>query len=319
MGKEKFLTVIVTTFVFNLHEEIVVVLAKLIMKAQYYKLPKHYHETISIREDITTQFYSEWHYHDVVELVYIIKGKGTRFIGDNISRFSEGDLLLLGPYLPHVWKNADQQSFTNSKRKVHAIVVQFPYNMGGDGILEISEFASIRKLLDDSKLGIQFPLAKKHEVKNQLRRMIHQSPFERLITLLTILETLAKNKDANILSSIPFSDYYTKHKSKRIDKIYNHILNNFEKEITLEELASLANMTSTSLCRFFKQSTQKSLSEFINEVRIGYSCKLIIDGKITISDICFQCGYNNLSYFYRQFKKIIGISPAQYQKKVQSL
>lgn len=286
------------------------------MKAQYYKLPKHYHESVNAREDIIPEFYPEWHYHDEVEMVYIIKGEGTRFIGDNISRFKSGDLLLLGAFLPHVWKN-ELKSDKNSKLNgAHAIVVQFPLKLGGVDFLETSEMASIKKLIEDAQLGIEFTLPENHKIKKQLRKLTSQSSFERFISLLTLLKGMSDLKEKKLLSSIPFADYYKKHKSKRIDKIYDHILNNFQKEIKLEDLASIANMTETSLCRFFKQSTRKSISEFVNEVRIGYSCKLLIDEKLTVSDVCFSCGYNNLSYFNRQFKKIIGISPSVYQSQM---
>lgn len=288
------------------------------MKAQYYKLPKHYHKVVLAREDIMLNFYSEWHYHDEIEMVYIIKGKGTRIIGDNISSFSDGDLLLLGAFLPHVWKNEALYFDGNNKDKVHAIVIQFPIDLGVNGLLDISEMASIKKLLDNSQLGINFSLPEKHKIKNLLKKMVSQASFERLISLLSVLKDLSEIKEQKVLSSVPFADYYRKHKSKRINKIYDYILNNFEKEISLNTLASIANMTSTSLCRFFKQSTRKSLSEFINEVRIGYSCKLLIDGKLSISDVCFSCGFNSLSYFNRQFKKVIGSSPSEYQNKLRN-
>lgn len=287
------------------------------MKPHYYKLPKHFHESVLIRKDITLNFYQKWHYHDEIEIVYILKGKGTRFIGDNISNFTDGDLLLVGAYLPHLWKNEKPIS-ENWKKDMYAsaIVIQFPVNLGGDGFLNISEMTLVKKLLEDSKLGIYFKLPENHKIKKLLKKMVTQSSFDRFISLLTLLKDLSECEKKSVLSSVPFADYYQKHKSKRIDEIYDFILNNFHKEIKLEELASIANMTTTSLCRFFKQSTQKSLSTFINEVRIGYSCKLLIDDKLSISDVCFSCGYNNLSYFNRQFKKIIRLSPSQYQSQI---
>lgn len=286
------------------------------MKAQYCKLPEHLHEAVLVREDIISAFNSEWHYHDENELVYIIKGKGTRFIGDNISYFLDGDLLLLGGHLPHIWKIEYQHSKDSQKKIVHAIIVQFPIDLGGNGFLEMSEMASIKGLLEDSKLGIDFTLPEKSKVKKQLIKMISQSPLDRLLTLLSILKDLSEIDNRKVLSSVPFAEYYQNQKSERIDNIYDFILKNFNKEIELNKLASIAHMTPTSLCRFFKQSTRKSLSEFINEVRIGYSCKLLIDGDLSISEVCFSCGYNNLSYFNRQFRKIIGKSPSLYQSQV---
>ena len=287
------------------------------MKPHYIKLPKHLHETVHIRKDITMNFYQKWHYHDEIELVYILRGKGTRFIGDNISRFSDGDLLLVGDHLPHLWKNEPLPS-TKGKKNIpaSAIVIQFPMNFGAEGLLDISEMTSIKKLLNDSKRGLFFSLPENHNAKKQIRKMLTLGSFDRVLSMLSLLKELSETEKKVTLSSVPFADHYMKHNSKRMDEIYNYILNNFSKEIKLEDLASVANMTSSSLCRFFKHSTQKSISTFINEVRIGYACKLLIDDKFSISDVCFSCGYNNLSYFNRQFRKIIGISPSKYQNQI---
>lgn len=285
------------------------------MQAQYFKLTKQFHQSISIRQDVRPYFYNEWHYHSELELVYVVKGEGTRFIGNNISQFSAGDLVLLGANLPHVWKSENHYSKPESKKKVSVIILHFPHNFCGDLFWELPEVAPVKKLLEQSHLGISYPLPSQHTVKKQLKKMLELSPFNRLLALLSLLNDLSVIEEKEVLSSIPFADHYQKHQSKRIDRIYNYILNNFEKKIELEDVASLANMTSSSLCRFFKQKTHKSLCEFINEVRIGYACKLMISGELTVSDICFRCGYNNLSYFNRQFKKITSESPSQYIKR----
>ena len=285
------------------------------MQAQYFKLTKQVHQSISIRKDTRTAFYDHWHYHSELELVYIIQGEGTRFIGDDISRFGSGDLVLLGVGLPHVWKSDDSYFDHNSRKKVSAIVLHFGQDFLGPDLWELPEMAPIKKLLELSPRGISYHLPEGHPVKRKLRKMIDQQPFDRLTHLLTMLHKLAQVENHTILSGIPFADHYQKHHSKRIDKIYDYILTNFEKEIKLEELALLANMTPASLCRFFRQKTRKSVSEFINEVRVSFACKLLIEGNLSISEICFRCGYNNLSYFNRQFKKIIGLTPGNYQKK----
>lgn len=287
------------------------------MKPYYIKLPKHLHETVHIRKGITMNFYQKWHYHDVTELVYILKGQGTRFIGDNISRFSNGDLLLVGDHLPHLWKN-EPAGKGKVRRNVEAlsIVIQFPAEFGAEGLLDIPEMAPVKKILDESRRGLYFKIPENHHIKRQIRKMLDATPFDRIFMLIQLLRDLAEIKEKIILSGIPFADHYQKHSSGRMDAVYNYILNHFSKEIKLEELARVANMTPTSLCRYFKHSTQKPLSAFINEVRIGYACKLLIDDKLSISEVCFRCGYNNLSYFNRQFKKIIGISPSKYQNRI---
>ncbi len=284
------------------------------MYAQYFKLTKQFHQSISIRKDMRTAFYDHWHYHSELEIVYIIQGEGTRFIGDDISRFSDGDLVLLGSGLPHVWKSNDNYFDNNLRKKVSAIVLHFGHDFLGKGLWDLPEMIMIKKLLELSLRGICYHLPETHLLKRKIREMLSQKPFDRLINLLTVLHELAHIEERTILSSISFAGHYQKHHSKRIDKIYDYILSNFEKNIKLEELAILANMTPASLCRFFRQKTRKSVSEFINEVRIGYACKLLIEGTLSISEVCFRCGYDSLSYFNRKFKRIVGQTPGSYQK-----
>jgi AraC-like DNA-binding protein len=285
------------------------------MQAQYLKLPKQYHQSFSVRKDTLPYFYNSWHYHTEIELVYIIKGTGTRFIGDNISKFSDGDLVLLGTNLPHVWKSDDIYFKSDSKKKVSAIVIHFPIDFLGIDIWNKVEMAAIKKLLDIAKRGITYTVPNNHQVKKQLLKITELPQFERILSLLQILQTLTTIKDFEILSGLSFANRYQENSSERIDKIYDFILNNFNKEIKLAEVAALATMTPASLCRFFKQKTGKSLSEFVNEVRVGFACKLIIESQLSISEVCYQCGFNSLSYFNRQFKKFAKVSPSQYSNK----
>lgn len=285
------------------------------MQAQYFKLPKQFHQSISVRKDRLPYFYNDWHYHPELELVYIIKGEGTRFIGDNIARFESGDLVLLGPNLAHVWKSDEEYFLPESRKMVAAIVIHFPIDFLGANLWSIPEFSSITKLIESSRRGISFHIPSGHPLRKLLNNIPNLSPFDRLLILLTILNQLADFNDVQILSSIPFVENSHEHQSARMDKINNFILLNFSKEIQIEKIALIANMTVASLCRYFKKKTRKSVTEFINEVRIGYACKLLIDGKCTITDICYQCGYTNSSYFNRQFKKITQINPSQYLAK----
>ncbi|MBI9063896.1 MAG: helix-turn-helix domain-containing protein [Marinilabiliaceae bacterium] len=289
------------------------------MQAHYHKLPEQFHQSVSVRKDIRPYFLDKWHYHSKLELVYIIRGKGTRFIGDDISGFKDGDLVLLGTHLPHVWKSKDKYFEKKNVKTVEAIILHFPQKMGINNLFDLPEMNAIKNLIEQSHLGLHFDIPEFHPVKKSLKKMVNQSPFDRILTLLSILQRLATEEGIKqSLSKTPFADHYQSHQSKRVDRIYNHILHHFDKEIKLEHLASIANMTPASLCRFFKQKTKKSLSEFTNEVRIGFACKLIIEDKLSISDICFRCGYNSLSYFNRQFKKITGMAPTLYQKKSSS-
>ncbi len=285
------------------------------MQAQYFKLPKQFDKSILVRKDHLPYFYSDWHYHPELELVYIIKGEGTRFVGDNIARFESGDLVLLGSNLPHVWKSDEDYFKSESKNMVAAIVIHFQIDFLGSQLWSVPEFSLINKLLESSCSGISFHLPLKDPLIKLLIKLPNLAPFDRLLMLLTILHQLSSLEEHRTLSSIPFVENIHEHQSARMDNIHNFILKNFKKEIQIEKIAAIANMTVASLCRYFKKKTRKSVTEFINEVRIGYACKLLIDGKFTISDICYQCGYSNPSYFNRQFKKITQINPSQYLAK----
>ena len=285
------------------------------MQAQYFKLPKQFHQSISVRIDRLPYFYSDWHYHPELELVYIINGEGTRFVGDNIDRFESGDLVLLNSNLPHVWKSDEEYFKPESKKMVAAIVIHFQIDFLGDQLWKVPEFLAINKLLESSRSGISFHIPPLHPIKKLLINIPNLSLFERLLSLLTILDQLSAIEKQKNLSGISYIENSLQNKSERLDKINNFIINNFKNEIQLEKVAAIANMTVASLCRYFKKKTRKTLTEFINEVRIGYACKLLIDGKYSISEICYLCGYNNPSYFNRQFKKIIRLSPGQYLAK----
>jgi len=285
------------------------------MQAQYFKLPKQFHQSVSVRFDRLPCFYSDWHYHPELELVYIIKGEGTRFVGDNIDRFESGDLVLLNSNLPHVWKSDEEYFKPESKKMVAAIVIHFQVDFLGSQLWNVPEFSMINKLLESSGSGISFLVPSRHPIKKLLINIPNLSPFDRLLMLLTILNLLSTMEKQKNLSGIAYAENSLQNKSERLDKINNFIINNFKNEIPLEKVAAVANMTIASLCRYFKKKTRKTLTEFINEVRIGYACKLLIDGKYSISDICYQCGYNNPSYFNRQFKKITQINPGQYLAK----
>ena len=288
------------------------------MQAQYFKLPKQFHQSISVRTDRLPYFYNDWHYHPELELVYIIKGEGTRFVGDNIDRFESGDLVLLAANLPHVWKSDEEYFKPESKKMVKALVIHFQIDFLGPQIWVVPEFQAIKKLLETSKSGISFHVPAIHPIKKLLINISALSPFDRLLMLMTILNQLSTLKEQKSLSGIAYAENSLQNKSERLDKINNYIITNFKNEIQIEKIAEIANMTVASICRYFRKKTRKTLTEFINEVRIGYACKLLIDGAYSISEIGYLCGYNNPSYFNRQFKKITTINPTQYlSKKVQ--
>jgi AraC-like DNA-binding protein len=259
-------------------------------------------------------FLKIWHYHPELELVLIKKSTGTRFMGDSIKKFQEGDLVLIGENLPHMWQNDPAYFEAGSSLSAEALVIHFNKNFAGVDFFKIPELTLIKDLMDVAKRGILFKGNAKYVVAEKLEQMLVASDFDRFIQLLQLLKTLANESSVEILSSPGFVDSFKREENRRLDKIYDFIINNFREEITLEKVADLAGMNTSSFCRYFKKTTDKTFSHYLNEVRIGFACRLLMEHKYNISETCYACGFNNISNFNRQFKNIEKMSPSEYVK-----
>ena len=259
-------------------------------------------------------FYDEFHYHPEIELTLITKGEGTRFVGDNIERFHDEDLVLVGSNLPHVWKNDDAYYSKESSLKANSVVIHFHPDFLGREFFDLPETASIRNLLQKASAGLALNGNVKRSVSSAMKRMAKQGNFERLITLISILRDISLSVEVRTLASPAMVDAYKLHESDRMKKIHQYIITNFKNEIRLEDVARIANMTPTAFSRYFKQRTRKTFSFFLNEVRIGYACQLLIENRLKIGQICYESGFTNLSNFNVQFKAIVKKTPQQYLK-----
>ncbi len=262
-----------------------------------------------IKEEHFNRFDIQWHLHPEFELVAIIQGDGKLNIGDHISEISGQELLLLGPNLLHSWYgSAAARSAVKSKQ----IVIQFPYDFLGKDFLNQHAFSRISELLHRSSRGMSFSDPDKSRVTRKIRRMLQLPDFERTMELLNILNILAQSKNYRILSSIGYSSQLNEHESDRLNNIYKFILDNFRNDIDLGKVAHFASMTPQAFSKYFKERTRKNFITFLNEVKIGYACRLITEKKMNISQICYECGYTNLSNFNRQFRRVMDMTPTQY-------
>jgi len=261
-----------------------------------------------------THFLKVWHYHPELELVFIKKSTGTRFLGDSIKKFQEGDLVLIGENLPHMWQNDSAYFEADSSLSAEALVIHFNKNFAGTDFFKMPELTPIKELLEIAKRGILFKGEIKYTVAEMLEKMLLASDFDRFMQLLHLLKILANESSLEILSSPGFVDSFKREENRRLDKIYDFIINNFREEITLDKVADLAGMNTSSFCRYFKKTTDKTFSHYLNEVRIGFACRLLMEHKYNISETCYACGFNNISNFNRQFKNIAKMSPSEYAK-----
>lgn len=245
-------------------------------------------------------------------MIYIEKSTGTKFVGDCIEQFSPGDLVLIGSCLPHLWLN-DKKYFKRKDLIAEAKVVHFHPDCFGDKFFHIPEMHKIHKVIESAKVGIRVEGKNKEIIVEQIGKLFSENEFEKVISLLKILKLIGDEPNKVFLSSHSFINSYAKNSNTKLDKVYEYVLNNFKEEINLNLTADLVHMNPSAFSRYFKQTTNKTFVQFLNEVRIGYACKILIDeGDKNISEIAFECGYKNLSNFNRQFKLITKKTPRDY-------
>ena len=285
------------------------------MKPHFHKVPVQIENSFSIRRDIKANFGTVWHYHPELELHYVLKGEGVRFIGDSIRNFSEGEMILLGENLPHTWR-CSEKYFNDGSCHVEAIVLQFLPTCFGKEFFTLPETYLIPRLFERAKRGLIIGGEKKLKVTRLLEQALRASHLDRLILLLSILKVLATHDDEDepITSAYTFSQT-NEAEMARLDRIYSYALANYEKEISLEEIASIANMSATSFCRYFKLMTNKTFFEFLTEIRISHVCRALVEDKLPTEVICFESGFHNVSNFYRHFKRVTGLTPHEYKMR----
>ncbi|RZF60203.1 AraC family transcriptional regulator [Sphingobacterium corticibacterium] len=283
------------------------------MKAKFHQVPKAFNNAFSIRHDILPHFGTIWHYHPEIELHYLIKGEGVRFIGDHIDHFGEDDMVLLGSNLPHTWKCNEIKQGENH---VEALVLHFHPECLGKEFLTVSETQEILKLLQLSKNGLIIHGDTKERIKELMAAMQHTNGLEKLIYLFAIFRVLATSDEYETLSRSFAYNKLNKIDESRMDKVFSHTLTNFREKISIEDVAILCNLSSTSFCRYFKMITNKSYFDFLTEVRLNHACRLIIDSDLTMQHIAVESGFENTSNFYRHFKKFKGITPTEYRKRL---
>ncbi len=282
------------------------------MKLMHEQLNIIGNNTIKVKWDDFPHFTFPWHHHQEFEIVYVLKSYGIRFVGDSIENFKEGDLVLLGSNLPHYWKNAPEFYENNSKLKVNAVVVQFSMELFGTNQLLLPEFAAIKTLLGNAGQGIKFKGMNTKLLQKKLLKMLRVSGFDRYIGLLDILNEMAKYEEFNLLASAQFEKDSTGYGDNRINKILTYINYNYREKINIAYLANLSGMNVTAMCRYFKCKTGKTIVQHINEMRIGYACKLMTDKQLQISQIAIECGFNNISNFNHTFKQFTSKTPTAY-------
>ncbi len=265
---------------------------------------------LKVKWDDLPNFTFPWHFHGEYEIVYVLKSNGTRFVGDNIEKYQPGDITLLGTNLPHFWRS---ETGNDNQNRVNAIVVQFNKDFFKDEIRSYPEFFKINELLKLSARGVNFSGQEIEVLGRMLRKLLKMEGLEQMLYFIKVLHLMGSSENFRLLASNGYQLDENKDISTRLDKIMFYINKNYRREITLDEVASKIGMNRTALSRYFKDKTGKTFIYFVNELRIGYACELLVENKLTVSQICFECGFNNLSNFNRVFLRQTGFTPVAYR------
>lgn len=280
------------------------------MKPHFHRVPVKSENSFSIRHEQASGFGTVWHYHPELELHYLIKGKGVRLIGDNISNFSDGELILLGENLPHIWRMKEE-----ANASVEVIVIHFLPDCLGSGLLHLPEAYLLPRLFERSKKGLVIEGEAKEKVIQLMHEAVEAQNLDRLIILLSILKILAETPEKTGITSGHAFYKSNDLETLRLNKIYDFTLANYQDDINLQQVAAIANLGVTSFCRYFKLMTRKTYNDFLVEIRISHACRFLIEDRLATEVICFECGFNNVSNFYRHFKKVTDMTPLEYKKK----
>ncbi|MCK8492267.1 MULTISPECIES: helix-turn-helix domain-containing protein [Spirosoma] len=283
------------------------------MKALFEKVPFAGQSSLLVRRFKMPYFDAPWHYHPEYELTYIVEGYGRRFVGDHIEPFTAGDLVLIGPDLPHFWRSDEDFYQPGSTQEVESIVIQFPSEFSQQGLTTLPEASAIQRLLERSRYGLRFSPAAGLAVRTQLNQLPERTGFLQLLGLLEILDELAADSEAALLASDGYQLAPGAAETERMKRVLDFMLTNFREEIRVEQIASVAGMAPAAFCRYFKKRTRKSFVEYLNELRIGHARKLLTQVDISIGQVGLECGFNNSSHFHRQFKLHTGMTPLHYQ------
>ncbi len=254
-----------------------------------------------------------WHYHPEIELVYVKGGSGKRQIGSHVSYYSQGDLILVGSNLPHCGFT-DKLTGNDSET-----VIQMKQDFLGMDFFNIPEMKKTQSLFEMAKGGLSFSGKTKRKIGEKIEILEYQTDFQRLLSILNILNELGNSKEFKILNAEGFHMETEVKDNNRINTVFNYVKTNFKEDIALSEIADVVSMTVPSFCRYFKKITNKTFTQFVNEYRLVHASKLLAEQPLSITEVCFESGFNNFSHFNKQFKAFTGQNPSEYRNQLKTV
>lgn len=284
------------------------------MKAVEFHLPQEPDKSFVVFRETGDFFPAPWHFHPHYEFVLVTQSTGRRMVGDHIGYFDEGDLVFMGSMLPHVWINDAIYLNKQADHKADAIVIHFDDNFLGEDFMNIPEIEQFKKVLKIAERGMSIKGEARRKIYNLMTQMYALNGLQRLSVLFAIFDIMSNTAEYELLASPTFMQNFSYDSSHRFKKINEYILKNFDQDITLGQIAAVANMGVTAFCNFFKEQYRLTFVEYLTTVRIGHACKLLSENDRNVIEIAYRCGYNNLANFNRQFKRIKNMTPSDYRR-----
>lgn len=272
-------------------------------------------QSFTVRSDmLELKKYTTLKSHVNFEIALLENCCGKRFIGDHIEDFEDSELVLLGSYLPHCWQ---YYRAMDPMIQPQAIVIHFFPDFLGKQLLEKPEAKELNELFSKAAKGVLFTGQTIQRAKMVMQQMLFEKGLGRAALMLRLLDILARSTSARILSSPYYNAVETSGEAQNINRVFDHIFRNFKEEIALQDVANIIPMSTAAFCRFFKQKTNRTLIDFVKEIRIGHAAKLLLEGKHNVTEACYDSGYNNISNFNKHFKEVKGLSPREFMKQYQ--
>ncbi len=251
-----------------------------------------------------------WHFHPEYELVLNIKSNGTRIVGDSVELFDHYDMVLVAGNIPHSWNYYKHDVALPDK---HGIMVHFRKSSLGDALLSQHEMDCVNELLNQAERGIGFSTEDARKTEKYLVQMVNNKGIDKMIDFFIVLKIMCQSEKKVLLCSENYKQTYDERGNKKMTDVYTYIRENYFKQISLEQIAKIAEMSPISFSRFFKKNCGAGFVEYLNRVRTNKACYLLRETEYQVQDIAVECGFESISNFNKQFRKTEGLSPRDYR------
>lgn len=281
------------------------------MKALPFKIPKTEQHSFHVQVDEEPYFYDTLHQHPEIQLTLILESTGSLIYGDHLGAFAPGDIFIIGPSVPHVFRN-DPDYYQHQGLKAKALTLFFDQQTFGKPFLDLPECVGIQNLILEAERGMKLRPETATILAPMIQELFEAKHLNRLILLLQILNQLTAPDIYAYLTNRLHTRRLNEAEGKRLNDIFRFTMQEYHRSIRLDEVAAIANMSPSAFCRYFKQHTRKTYLDFLNEYRIGQACKLLKQRDKVIAEVCYEAGFNNLSNFNRKFKAVMNQTPRDY-------